>query len=46
MGTLQVSARFELEPGSYVILPTTFDANQSGRFMIRVFTQNTLTLKE
>ena len=33
----EVFARFELSPGSYVIVPATFESNCPGKFMIRVY---------
>ena len=33
----EVFARFELSPGSYVIVPATFEPNCPGKFMIRVY---------
>ena len=33
----EVFARFELSPGTYVIIPATFEPNCGGKFMIRVY---------
>ena len=33
----EVFARFELNPGTYVIIPATFEPNCPGKFMIRVY---------
>ena len=33
----EVFARFELAPGTYVIVPATFEPNCAGKFMIRVY---------
>ncbi|KAL3857922.1 hypothetical protein ACJMK2_012547 [Sinanodonta woodiana] len=41
----EVSARFQLEPGHYVIIPTTFKPNCSASFMIRVFRDKNFSLK-
>lgn len=35
----EVTARFMLPPGSYVIIPSTFDKNEEGEFMLRVWTE-------
>lgn len=37
-------ARFKLPPGHYLIVPSTFDPNEEGEFVIRVFseTQNNM----
>ncbi|KAF9793842.1 hypothetical protein SFRURICE_007373 [Spodoptera frugiperda] len=32
----EVSARFKLDPGSYVIVPSTFDPDEEGEFLLRV----------
>ena len=35
-----ISARLNLEPGSYVIIPSTFDANVAAEFIVRVFIES------
>lgn len=36
----EVSCRFELSPGQYLIVPSTFYPNEEGEFLIRVFTES------
>ena len=33
----EVSGRFELEPGNYIVIPSTFRPNEQSAFMLRVF---------
>ncbi|XP_074642195.1 calpain-B-like [Tubulanus polymorphus] len=41
----EVSARFELEPGHYVLIPSTFNPNDSAMFRIRAFSEKKFTMK-
>lgn len=36
----QACGRHKLEPGTYVIVPCTFEKNQTGEFLLRIFTEN------
>lgn len=38
--SLQVSCRFKLPPGNYLIIPSTFEPNEEGEFLIRVFSEH------
>lgn len=40
MPILQVSCRFKLPPGHYLIVPSTFEPNEEGEFLIRVFSEH------
>ncbi|XP_014676929.1 PREDICTED: calpain-A-like [Priapulus caudatus] len=42
----EVTARFELDPGHYVIIPTTFKPGFPASFMIRVFAEKDFDLRE
>ncbi|CAG9837674.1 unnamed protein product [Diabrotica balteata] len=35
----EVSCRFKLPPGTYCIVPSTFDPNEEGEFILRIFTE-------
>ncbi|XP_049882091.1 calpain-A-like isoform X2 [Pectinophora gossypiella] len=42
----EVSARFKFEPGRYVIVPSTFDPDEEGEFLLRVFSEKTNNMAE
>ncbi|MFH4982975.1 hypothetical protein AB6A40_009684 [Gnathostoma spinigerum] len=42
----EVTGRFRLEPGSYVIVPSTFDCGEEGEFMLRIFTNGSIDSEE
>ena len=35
----EVSKRFSLPPGRYVVIPTTFHTGEKGEFLVRLFTE-------
>uniref|UniRef100_A0A183B730 EF-hand domain-containing protein n=1 Tax=Echinostoma caproni TaxID=27848 RepID=A0A183B730_9TREM len=39
----EVTANFRLKPGSYVVIPSTFEPNQEAKFIVRVICQVAMT---
>ncbi|XP_069668671.1 calpain-A isoform X3 [Periplaneta americana] len=42
----EVSCRFKLPPGVYCIVPSTFEANEEGEFILRVFSEHKNNMEE
>ena len=45
INTRSVFARVKLMTGRYIIIPSTFDPNINGKFMLRIYTDNSINLK-
>lgn len=45
MDLREVTGRFELKPGDYVIVPTTFEPNKETEFMIRLLSETKQEMK-
>lgn len=41
----EVFEKLELHPGRYVIFPSTFDPNNEGEFMLRIYTEKKANAK-
>jgi len=35
----EVMSRLHLEPGRYIVVPSTYEPNVAGSFMVRIFTE-------
>ncbi|CAF0775096.1 unnamed protein product [Adineta ricciae] len=35
----EVTKRFRVPPGSYIIIPSTYDSDKPGKFLLRMFTE-------
>ncbi|EDW31504.1 GL10929 [Drosophila persimilis] len=46
INTREVCARFKLPPGHYLIVPSTFDPNEEGEFILRVFSETQNNMEE
>ncbi|XP_076636733.1 calpain-A-like isoform X6 [Colletes latitarsis] len=42
----EVTCRFKLPPGVYCIVPSTFDPNEEGEFLLRIFSENQNNMEE
>lgn len=42
----EVTRRFRVEPGYYVIIPSTYDANVDGSFLLRIFTEKMINNRQ
>lgn len=42
----EMTARFRVPPGNYVIVPSTFEPNEEASFMLRVFTNGFIESEE
>ena len=41
----EVTGRYLLDPGSYLIIPTTFEPNHQGDFIVRVYSEKPVSSK-
>ncbi|KAG1685298.1 Calpain-A [Nymphon striatum] len=46
INTRQISCRFKLPPGDYCIVPSTFDPQEEGDFILRVFSEKENNMEE
>ena len=36
----EIFARLELDPGRYIVVPSTFEPNTTGQYLLRVYTDH------
>lgn len=41
----EVTGRFRVKPGNYVLIPSTYEADREGQFLIRIFSEGRSTGK-
>ena len=41
----EVTSRFRVKPGQYLLIPSTYDADREGQFLLRIFTEGGSTGK-
>jgi len=46
INTREITSRHKLPPGEYVIIPSTFDPNQEGEFIVRIFSEKAAETNE
>ena len=46
INTREISGRFKFVPGTYVFVPSTFDPNQDGDFLLRIFAEKMTKVKQ
>jgi hypothetical protein len=40
-----VTGRFRVKPGNYILIPSTYEADKEGQFLVRIFTEGGSTGK-
>lgn len=45
INTREVVNRYQLKQGRYVVIPSTYDPNEAGNFMIRIFTEKSANVR-
>ena len=41
----EITKHFRVEPGNYLVIPSTYDEDRSSEFMLRIFTEKGTTTK-
>lgn len=41
----EVTGRFRVKPGNYILIPSTYESDKEGQFLVRIFTEGGSTGK-
>lgn len=41
----EVTGRFRVQPGNYILIPSTYEQNKEGEFLVRIFSEGGSTGK-
>ena len=41
----EITKRFRVQPGNYLVIPSTYDEDRTAEFMLRIFTEEDINTK-